>query len=102
MGAHVRDLLSWTKEDIPVPVVTAEQTREADRIAVVEFGLGVLQMMENAGRNLAANTMEMFGIGHHTSLLRVYECTGCTGSVQSVAGNLKSRCRTYPTIARPA
>jgi NAD(P)H-hydrate epimerase len=33
--------------------------REVDRIAVEEFGLTVLQMMENAGRNLALNVMDM-------------------------------------------
>ncbi|HEV56444.1 MAG TPA: NAD(P)H-hydrate epimerase, partial [Phycisphaerales bacterium] len=33
--------------------------REVDRIAVEDFGLGILQMMENAGRNLAANVVEM-------------------------------------------
>jgi NAD(P)H-hydrate epimerase len=42
-----------------VPGVTAEQMREVDRIAVEEFGLGVLQMMENAGRGLALNVIEM-------------------------------------------
>ena len=31
---------------------TAEQMREVDRMAVAEFGLGVVQMMENAGRSL--------------------------------------------------
>ncbi|TKJ29989.1 MAG: NAD(P)H-hydrate epimerase [Chloroflexi bacterium B3_Chlor] len=33
--------------------------REVDRIAVEEFGLGILQMMENAGRNLADNLLTM-------------------------------------------
>jgi NAD(P)H-hydrate epimerase len=42
-----------------VPAVTAEQMREVDRIAVEEFGLGILQMMENAGRNLAESVMDM-------------------------------------------
>jgi NAD(P)H-hydrate epimerase len=50
-----------TAEGVPVPAVTAEQMREVDRIAVDEFGLGILQMMENAGRNLAANVMDMLG-----------------------------------------
>ena len=44
-----------TQEGIVVPAVTAEQMREVDRVAVEEFGLGILQMMENAGRNLAQN-----------------------------------------------
>jgi len=33
--------------------------REVDRLAVEQFGLGLLQMMENAGRNLAGNALEM-------------------------------------------
>jgi NAD(P)H-hydrate repair Nnr-like enzyme with NAD(P)H-hydrate epimerase domain len=48
-----------TEDGIVVPAVTAEQMREMDRIAVEEFGLGILQMMENAGRSLALNVMEM-------------------------------------------
>jgi NAD(P)H-hydrate epimerase len=41
--------------------VTAAQMREVDRIAVDEMGLGVLQMMENAGRSLALHVIEMLG-----------------------------------------
>ena len=44
-----------------VPAVAADQLREVDRIAVEDFGLGILQMMENAGRNLAQNTIDMLG-----------------------------------------
>jgi NAD(P)H-hydrate epimerase len=58
--ADVSDLF-WTPDGIPIPAVTAEQMREVDRIAVEDFGLGILQMMENAGRNLAANVIEMLG-----------------------------------------
>jgi len=55
-----RDAMVFRTEDgIVVPAVTAEQMREVDRIAVEEFGLGILQMMENAGRSLALNVMEM-------------------------------------------
>lgn len=42
-----------TTTGITVPAVTAEEMREVDRIAVEEIGLGLLAMMENAGRNLA-------------------------------------------------
>ena len=53
-----------------VPAVTAEQMREVDRIAVEEFGLGMLQMMENAGRNLAENVIEMLaGIDGEVTVL---------------------------------
>jgi NAD(P)H-hydrate epimerase len=55
----VKDQLFRTEDDQAVPAVTAEQMREVDRIAVEEFGLGILQMMENAGRNLALNVMDM-------------------------------------------
>jgi NAD(P)H-hydrate epimerase len=48
-----------TEDGIVVPAVTAEQMREVDRIAVEEFGLSILQMMENAGRNLALSVMDM-------------------------------------------
>ena len=44
-----------------MPAVTAEHMQEVDRIAVEEFGLGILQMMENAGRNLSGNVIEMLG-----------------------------------------
>lgn len=36
-----------------MPAVTAAEMNEVDRIAVDEIGLDLLQMMENAGRNLA-------------------------------------------------
>jgi NAD(P)H-hydrate epimerase len=55
------DPLFWTEGGIPVPAVTAGQMREVDRIAVEDFGLSILQMMENAGRNLAANVIDMCG-----------------------------------------
>jgi NAD(P)H-hydrate epimerase len=53
--------LFQTEDGTPVPAVTTDQMREVDRIAVEEFGLGILQMMENAGRNLAENVMDMLG-----------------------------------------
>jgi|LGOV01.1.fsa_nt_gb hypothetical protein len=41
------------KDGREIPSVTEDEMREADRIAVQDFQLGFLQMMENAGRNLA-------------------------------------------------
>jgi NAD(P)H-hydrate epimerase len=56
----VKDALQFRAEnDVVVPAITAEQMREVDRIAVEKFGLGVLQMMENAGRNLAESVMDL-------------------------------------------
>mgnify|MGYP000140323934 CR=1 FL=1 len=57
----MRDLQFWTEEGRPVLAVTAEQMREVDRLAAEAFGLDLLQMMENAGRNLAENIMDMAG-----------------------------------------
>jgi NAD(P)H-hydrate epimerase len=48
-----------SEEGIRVPAVTEEQMREVDRVAMQEFGLGVLQMMENAGRILALHVLDM-------------------------------------------
>jgi NAD(P)H-hydrate epimerase len=48
-----------TAEGVPVPSITAEQMREVDRLAMEDFGLGILQMMENAGRNLAELTIDL-------------------------------------------
>ena len=36
-----------------VPFITTEQMREVDRLMVEEFGILLIQMMENAGRHLA-------------------------------------------------
>lgn len=52
-----------TASGLVVPAVTADQMREVDRVAVEDFGLSILQMMENAGRNLALNVMETLGPG---------------------------------------
>ncbi|CAM3780907.1 hypothetical protein DEFR109230_11810 [Deinococcus frigens] len=37
----------------PVPTVTAAQMTEVDRAMVQDYGISLLQMMENAGRALA-------------------------------------------------
>ena len=42
-----------TTDGRPVTAVTAEEMRAVDRVAVEGIGLELLQMMENAGRNLA-------------------------------------------------
>lgn len=36
-----------------IPTLTTEQMVEVDRLMVEEYGIGLLQMMENAGRHLA-------------------------------------------------
>jgi NAD(P)H-hydrate epimerase len=44
-----------------IPTVTAAQMREVDRIMVDELRIELLQMMENAGRCLAAHTRSWLG-----------------------------------------
>ena len=53
------DIAFQTEAGTPVPALSEEQMREVDRIAMEDFGLGVLQMMENAGRNLALHVIDM-------------------------------------------
>ncbi len=65
-----------TEDGRNVPAVTAEQMREVDRIAVEEFGLGILQMMENAGRNLARHVIGMTFIPGMTSIPEMLERGG--------------------------
>jgi NAD(P)H-hydrate epimerase len=46
-----------------IPTVTAEQMREVDRVAVEEYGLLLIQMMENAGHHLAELAIRRFRPG---------------------------------------
>jgi NAD(P)H-hydrate epimerase len=48
-----------TESGQPVPAVTAAEMRDVDQVAVDEYGLELLQMMENAGRNLAYHVRNM-------------------------------------------
>jgi len=42
----------WTEDGILVPALTAGQMREVDRVAVDAFGLGLLQMTYNVGKQV--------------------------------------------------
>ena len=46
-----------------VPYLTAEQMLEVDRLMVEDYGIQLIQMMENAGRHLAALARKRFLIG---------------------------------------
>jgi NAD(P)H-hydrate epimerase len=50
-----------TAGGLEVPAVTAPEMRAIDRIAVEETGPNLFQMMENAGRNLALQAIEVLG-----------------------------------------
>ncbi|MEX0827034.1 MAG: NAD(P)H-hydrate epimerase [Acidimicrobiia bacterium] len=58
--------MSWsftTDRGVVVPTVTVEQMREVDRIAVERRTPNIYQMMENAGRALAAAATAVIGEG---------------------------------------
>lgn len=44
----------------PIPALTTEQMREVDCLMVEEFGIQLIQMMENAGRGFAALARDRF------------------------------------------
>ena len=50
--------------DEPIPAVTAEQMREVDRAMVEDYGIALIQMMENAGRALARLAAERYDPRH--------------------------------------
>jgi NAD(P)H-hydrate epimerase len=68
-----------TDTGVRVPAVTADQMREIDRIAVEETGPDLLQMMENAGRELAACVLELLGSGWRHAQIIVLAGTGGNG-----------------------
>jgi NAD(P)H-hydrate epimerase len=61
MPDQAQRLVFRTEEGTLAPAVTADEMREVDRVAVEDFGLTILQMMENAGRNLVQHALEMLG-----------------------------------------
>jgi NAD(P)H-hydrate epimerase len=68
-----------TSGGIEVPAVTADQMREVDRIAIEETGPNLYQMMENAGRNLAAMTIRLLGPDWRGDKIVVLAGTGGNG-----------------------
>jgi NAD(P)H-hydrate epimerase len=65
-----------TDTGIRVPAITTAQMIEVDRVAVEELGPNLFQMMENAGRNLALQAMEILGDRWHTAQIVVLAGTG--------------------------
>ena len=49
------------REKMNIPAVTREEMIEIDRLMIEEYGISLLQMMENAGRNLAELCRRMLG-----------------------------------------
>ena len=56
----------------PLPAITTAQMTEVDRLMIEEYGILLIQMMENAGRNLAEQARRMMGgdlTGRHILVL---------------------------------
>lgn len=68
-----------TASGVEVPAVTAAQMREVDRIAVEETGPSLLQMMENAGRTLALDVLDLLGRAWRRAQVIVLAGTGGNG-----------------------
>jgi NAD(P)H-hydrate epimerase len=61
-----------TVQATDLPVVSVEQMAEVDRIMIEEIGMTLLQMMENAGRNIAELARSMLGgslVGRQVAVL---------------------------------
>jgi NAD(P)H-hydrate epimerase len=78
-------------EVVPIPHVDEDQMREVDRIAVEEFGLGILQMMENAGRNLSAAALEMLSTKSTAQVIVAAGSGGNGGGGLCAARHLRNR-----------
>ena len=62
-----------------VPFITADQMREVDRVMVEEYGIRLVQMMENAGRSLARLAWSRFLNEAHGRSVLVLAGTGGNG-----------------------
>src|SRR6516164_5495583 len=79
-----RTNIRFRASGMEVPAITAEQMREVDRVAMQETGPNLFQMMENAGRNLAALSMELLGNGWQQASYLVLAGSGGNGGGASV------------------
>ena len=52
--------MSGMVNDVIVPFITTDQMREVDRAKIEDYGVSLVQMMENAGRNLAQLARQRF------------------------------------------
>lgn len=68
-----------TQDGVTVPAISAETMREVDRIAIGEVGPNLFQMMENAGRALAATALRRLGPDSRSIPILVLAGTGGNG-----------------------
>jgi NAD(P)H-hydrate epimerase len=70
---------------ISLPALTTEQMVEVDRLMMHEYGIALMQMMENAGRNLAELTRRQLGGSVRDRQVAVLAGTGGNGGGGLVA-----------------
>jgi NAD(P)H-hydrate epimerase len=71
-----------------IPAITEEQMREVDRIMTEDLGIELMQMMENAGRNLAGLALRRF---HPVSAIVLAGPGGNGGGGLAAARHLANR-----------
>ncbi|GBD84834.1 bifunctional NAD(P)H-hydrate repair enzyme Nnr [bacterium BMS3Abin02] len=82
-----------------VPALTEEQMREVDRVMIEDLGIVLVQMMENAGRNLAELAIRRF----RPSTVTVLAGTGGNGGGGLVAArHLANRGRNVSVVIATA
>jgi len=91
-----------TEHGMTVTAVTTAQMRDVDRVAVEVFQLGILQMMENAGRNLALSALDMLD-GQTGDILILAGGGGNGGGALCAGRHLHNfGCRVSVLLDRPA
>ncbi len=75
-----------SEDGIIIPAVTKEQMVEVDRIAVKETGPNLYQMMENAGRNLALEIIELLQSKSSGKRILIFAGSGGNGGGGICAG----------------
>ena len=68
-----------------VPAISTDEMREVDRAMVEDYGIQLVQMMENAGRNLALLTTSILGGEPHGKAVLVLAGRGNNGGGGMVA-----------------
>jgi NAD(P)H-hydrate epimerase len=68
-----------------IPYITTQQMVEVDRLMIEEYGIQLIQMMENAGRNLAELSRRLLGGDVHNKRIAVLCGAGNNGGGGMVA-----------------
>lgn len=62
-----------------IPFISTQQMVEVDRLMMEEYGIQLIQMMENAGRNLAELARQLLGGDIRTKRIAVLSGAGNNG-----------------------